>query len=183
MKIILTMILLSFATVGLSAQNTPSPNICEDDPRFNQFDFWLGDWRVTDRAKGDFQGTNKITKAEKGCLIFEHWTSKAGNTGSSINYYNPNLDEWRQIWVSNGYSIDIKGKLENGSMTLIGKIHYYKTGKSFPFKGTWTYESDGTVRQHFEQYDVNSDAWKVWFDGRYTRSDGANGTTAVPKDQ
>ena len=168
---------LLMATSPASAQQVPAqpheaappPGVCESDDRFNQFDFWLGTWRVTSRADGSFQGTNRITKAQKNCLIHEHCTSKAGGTGSSVNYFNPNNGKWRQVWVSNGYSLDITGNYMDDAMVLTGQIDYYKTGKSFPFKGTWSREKDGTVRQLFHQHDPETDRWVVWFDGSYSR--------------
>jgi hypothetical protein len=56
-------------------------------------------------------------------------------------------------------------------MILNGKINYYKTGKSQPFRGTWTPNADASVRQLFEQQDPESGEWSVWFDGLYIRKD------------
>jgi len=72
--------------------------------------------------------------------------------------------------MAGGYSIDFTGGLdESGAMVLNGKINYYKPGKSFPFRGTWTPNEDGSVRQFFEQFDTEKDQWIVWFDGVYER--------------
>jgi hypothetical protein len=54
-------------------------------------------------------------------------------------------------------------------MVLNGKINYYKQDKSFPFKGTWTANDDGIVRQYFEQFDEEKQVWSVWFDGIYIK--------------
>jgi len=58
-------------------------------------------------------------------------------------------------------------------MALKGTIAYYGTGKRFPFRGTWVPLLDGTVRQHFEQFNPEKDEWATWFDGIYTRTNGA----------
>lgn len=148
----------------------PKP-ICEAATGFSDFDFWLGEWDVyTNDNKRQIQGSNSITRHHKSCLIMENWTSVQGNTGSSMNYFDPVEDQWRQIWVAGGYSIDYTGGLnESGSMVLNGKINYYNTGKSLPFRGTWTPNSDGSVRQLFEQQDPASLEWAVWFDGLYIK--------------
>ena len=157
---------------AVEKQPPPGP-VCETMESFNDFDFWLGEWNVysNDEAR-KLQGINLITKHHKNCLIMENWTSLQGGTGSSMNYYDAVEDQWRQLWVAGGYSIDYTGGLnESGSMELNGKINYYKTGKSHAFRGTWTPNTDGSVRQFFEQQDPESQEWAVWFDGLYVRKD------------
>ena len=102
--------------------------------------------------------------------MLETWRSANGTTGQSYNYYNPDTDKWRQVWVSVGAIIDYEGGLtEAGSMKLIGTITYHATGQSAPFTGEWTPNEDGTVTQHFEQYNADTDEWATWFTGIYTR--------------
>ena len=152
------------------------PTDCMTNPRFADFDFWLGSWQVTPFAGGEKSGDNVISRVEGGCAVEEHWTSVNGSTGRSLNYFNPVTGKWRQIWVSAGaYSIDIEGGLEGGIMSLEGSIFYYAgaagpNATALPFRGEWTPQPDGTVRQRFEQYDPEAGAWTVWFDGLYTRS-------------
>lgn len=150
---------------------TPPKPICETMDAFNHFDFWLGEWNVyTNDEERSFQGTNAITKHHQNCLIMEHWTNAQGGTGRSMNYYDAVEEQWRQLWVAGGYSIDYTGGLdETGSMALVGKINYYQTGKSNAFRGTWTANADGSVRQFFEQKDDETGEWRVWFDGLYIR--------------
>lgn len=152
---------------------TETKPACESVPAFNHFDFWLGEWNVySNDGKRALQGTNSITKHHKNCLIMETWTSAQGGTGSSMNYYDAVEDQWRQLWVAGGYSIDYTGgRDESGSMVLNGKINYYKTGNSHPFRGTWTPAPDGSVRQLFEQQDPDSLQWSVWFDGLYIKQE------------
>jgi len=153
-----------------AAGNPPKP-VCESNQRFDDFDFWLGEWNVysNDDAR-QFQGANSITKHHKNCLVMENWTSAQGGTGSSMNYYDPVEDRWRQLWVAGGYSIDYTGGLDDsGQMVLQGSINYYQSGKSQPFRGAWTPNPDGTVRQFFEQQDPQTHEWSVWFDGLYVK--------------
>jgi hypothetical protein len=149
----------------------PPKSICETMAHFADFDFWLGEWNVySNDETRKLQGSNSITKHHKNCLIMENWTSQQGGTGRSMNYYDPVEDQWRQLWVAGGYSIDYTGGLnESGSMVLNGKINYYKTGKTHAFRGTWTPKEDGSVRQFFEQQNEESKEWSVWFDGLYIK--------------
>lgn len=153
------------------AQQPAGPNPCASDPHFRDFDFWLGEWQVTNRANGSLAGTNTIISIEAACALEERWSGRGGSTGMSVNYYNPVSGQWRQVWVTGGaYAIDIVGGLDaEGSMVLEGTIYYYRSGKRNPFRGTWTPNADGSVRQYFQQADPETGEWTDWFDGLYTK--------------
>ena len=171
MRKLITIGALTLAGVPISlAQDAPPPAPCSDEA-FQQFDFWLGTWDVTP-PNGTRAGTNVITSEEGGCLILETWTSVNGGTGQSYNFYNPETEKWRQVWVSSAALIDYEGGLTDaGAMKLAGKITYYSTGQSADFTGEWTPNEDGTVTQYFEQYDPEADTWNPWFTGIYTRQE------------
>ncbi len=142
---------------------------CNEIDGFADFDFWVGEWEVFAAGTDAKAGENVIRKLEGGCILLESWTGAGGSTGTSLNYYNPVTGEWRQVWVSAGqYAIDIVGGLRNGSMVLEGSIYNFG-GAVWDFRGTWTPNSDGSVRQFFEQYNHDSEEWAPWFDGRYVR--------------
>jgi hypothetical protein len=164
-KVLLLSILITILSVPTLANQAP----CLSDKNYQAFDFWLGDWQVTD-AQGVIQGSNQITKSEDSCLIHEHWTSALGNKGYSLNYYNPVTRLWAQRWVSAGSVIEYTGTSEQpGVMTLKGKIYYQQNGLTADFKGTWTLLEDGRVRQLFQQYDDKTKQWNVWFEGFYSK--------------
>lgn len=162
---------IAFSAVGAHAQNGQQAPICQTDDNFRAFDFWQGYWEVTPWAGGPVGGHNKIEAVENGCALMESWTNSQGGTGRSLNFYNPNTGKWRQVWVATGYSIDIEGGLKDGAMALEGSIFYYGQKNTVPFKGTWTPQDDGSVRQFFEQWNPETKEWAVWFDGRYVRTD------------
>lgn len=154
----------------------PPPQVCEENERFGDWDFWVGDWNVYGKnpQNGEmvFAGTNSITKHYNNCLIKETWVNSAGTGGFSVNYYNPNTDEWRQVWVSPNLAIDYTGGLdEEGAMLLEGSVYYYANGQTFPFTGKWSLEEDGSVIQHFEQQNPETGEWAVWFTGYYFKRD------------
>lgn len=160
----------SSAAIALQQTQTPPPGPCKADPAFKAFDFWVGDWNVSGRQNGQHAGENSISKIEGDCALLEEWNGAAGSTGRSINYYNPVTKKWRQLWVSGGaYAIDIEGGLKDGSMVLEGTIWYYASGQSVPFRGTWTPNEDGSVRQFFEQMNAETNDWQPWFDGLYVK--------------
>ena len=168
MKIIaiLVLIFVSLLINPVFAQNQS----CTSNEGFSAFDFWVGEWDVyvNDKVNANQVGSNSIVKLEAGCALMETWAGAGGSSGISINYYNPVRDEWRQLWVSAGeYAIDIVGGLTDGSMVLLGEIYDYGSNGTFDFRGTWTPNSDGSVRQFFEQYNDETKAWDPWFDGLY----------------
>ncbi|MGH8129944.1 MAG: hypothetical protein ACRES3_03710 [Steroidobacteraceae bacterium] len=148
---------------------------CEHEGRFREFDFWIGDWEVH-TADGALAGHNRITSAERGCLLLENWTSVTGGTGMSINYLDRATGEWVQTWIAEGGSqIVIRGGPTGEGMKLVGTIHYVGNGTTAPFRGLWTPLPDGRVRQYFEQSSDDGETWSPWFEGFYRRVTQAAG--------
>jgi hypothetical protein len=136
---------------------------------FRQFDFWAGQWQVDD-ATGKSAGRNSITIEQGGCVLVERWTSDAGGTGLSINYYDPQAKRWTQQWVGLGLLLTMHGALRDGAMVLEGPLQYLATGRVTRLRGTWSSLPDGRVRQHFEESPDEGRPWTEWFDGYYRRS-------------
>lgn len=146
------------------------------DPVFDDFDFWVGEWDVYGQ-NGKLAGVNSIRKEEYGCLLVERWTNTGGITGQSYNFVDLATGEWRQVWVSAGATIDYAGGLDaKGAMVLEGTIGYGagQAGNGAKFRGTWTPNADGSVTQHFQQYDDTKNEWTDWFIGTYKRKPAAN---------
>jgi hypothetical protein len=149
-------------------QQQQPPPICETTSEFRAFDFWVGEWDVFDTG-GNKVGENRIESRERGCVLVEQWTASSGGTGMSMNFYDNVTGKWRQVWVAGGYSIDIAGNPNAaGAMVLEGALHNYRRATNTAFRGTWTPNADGSVRQLFEQKD-STGSWQVWFDGKYVR--------------
>ena len=147
----------------------PEPSPCEQEARFREFDFWVGEWDVHD-ADGNFVGENSITRAERGCVLIEEWRGAKGSTGISMNYLDRIRDEWVQIWhAAAGYQLEIRGGLTDEGMLLTGKVHYIGSGQTAAFRGLWTPLPDGRVRQYFEQSADDGATWQPWFEGFYSR--------------
>ena len=153
--------------LGAHAQSDSQPGPCDAEP-YQAFDFWLGAWRVTDPA-GELAGSSTITKQENGCLLVERWESARGTTGQSYNYFDPGTEMWRQVWISPDVVIDYEGgPNQRGHMLLEGTIKY-RNGDTHPFRGNWVPNANGTVTQHFEQYDEGEERWEDWFIGTYRK--------------
>lgn len=175
MKSLISIVLLSLLfTAGAVCAQAQTPQFpCEDDERFAQFDFWVGEWDVH-VANGTFAGSNSIASDYRNCVLVEDYESATGFIGMSVNYLDHQAGEWVQIWNdASGSQINIRGGLTEEGMLLVGTIHYIGNDSTVPFRGLWTPLPDGRVRQFFEQYDSAAEKWVTWFEGFYTRkSDG-----------
>lgn len=168
-KITLTSALLS-AVLATSAGAQQAGPACTSEVH-DDFDFWVGSWNVYAPDDGPYLGHNTIARINGGCLITEHWVGASGNAGDSINVYDPLIGAWRQVWMSNGWYIDYTGGLNAaGEMVLTGESYTIPTDSRAGFRGTWTAQDDGTVRQFFEQQDSEG-SWQAVFTGIYVRED------------
>jgi hypothetical protein len=141
-------------------------------PEYRQFDFWLGDWNVTNPA-GKSAGHNHVTSEYGGCVLQEHWSGSGGSLGSSFNIYDPVRKVWHQTWVDNGGTLlEIEGGLKDGSRVMSGE-QLQADGKKLLNRITWTpigSGGDSKVRQHWEISTDGGKSWKTSFDGLYTHS-------------
>ena len=164
--------LFGFASSRVHAE---SPTLAKSPPcsavEFHQWDFWLGEWRVTD-IKGTFQGANEIKRAPSGCGLIEDWHGVGGGNGVSFNGYDAARKTWTQFWVSPGSIIRLEGKLDGqGTMRTEGTITYNSRGIEHLFRGIWTPLPNGAVRQEFYEQDPATKTWANWFTGIYRHPD------------
>jgi len=154
-----------------AANNEESVSPCTHPEDYREFDFWLGSWIVR-LADGTEAGRNVIRKEQAGCALIERWTGRRGNTGISLNYFDPSANEWVQHWVDEqGTLIILRGGITGRSMILQGTIYDAARAQTNLLRGTWTPMDDGRVRQFFEESADDGATWKEWFEGFYTRSD------------
>ncbi len=140
-----------------------------DAPEFRQFDFWLGEWRVT-KSDGQLAGTNRISREYGGCVLHEHYQTAKGYEGESLNTYDSGRKRWHQTWVDNsGTLLLLDGGMQGSNMVLEGSTTDDK-GVVTRHRITWTPSPDGTVRQHWQSTDA-SGGWITAFDGIYRRAD------------
>lgn len=151
----------------LAAAQTPAPPPgCPAQVR-RQFDFWIGNWDVT--VGGKPAGVNRIERILDGCALLENWTGAGGMSGKSLNFYDPQREQWHQTWVDDrGGSLGLDGRFSGGSMVLTG-TKQDQAGKTTLNRITWTALPSGQVRQLWDTSSDNGKSWTVAFDGLYTR--------------
>ena len=121
---------------------------------------------------GQVAGSNSITAILAGCVLQENWVGAGGDAGTSLNFYDPQKQAWRQLWVwRRGTTLELEGGLVDGKMVLTGRS-VGKSGAAVENRITWTANADGTVRQLWESSSDSGTTWKASFDGLYRRKTG-----------
>jgi hypothetical protein len=136
-------------------------------PEARQFDFWIGEWEVTNPA-GKVAGRSSIELVAGGAGVLENWTGATGYTGRSLNAWNAAKKQWQQYWVgSDGGVLELAGGIAEGRMVLSAEREV--RGQRRLERITWTPNADGTVRQHWEQSIDGGKTWTTAFDGLYRK--------------
>ena len=150
---------------------------CAHDPRYREFDFWLGDWdvRPTGQPPAGPPSRNTITSDEDGCVLTEHWESPSGSKGRSFNIFDRSYGQWRQTWVDNvGGQHDYRGSLKDGNMVFLGDIPAPNGQRGrIPTRLTFFRISKDTVRQFSEISNDSGRTWQVSYDLTYVRRPGS----------
>lgn len=158
------------ATQQPVVQQKKRPPPCMSE-HHRQFDFWIGEWQVTD-PDGKAVGHSNIESRLNRCVIHEHWQGGGGSDGESFNIYNASSGQWEQFWVDNGGNrLHLKGALVDGRMVLSGEQDKPDPGSGIVQREriTWTPNADGSVRQFWETSKDGGKTWAVSFDGLYRR--------------
>jgi hypothetical protein len=130
---------------------------CHNGAEQTQSDFWLGSWNVFLGANQ--VGTNNISKRAEGCILVEDWQSP-GQTGMSVNYYDPTRQQWHQLFIfDNGAASDWWGALVDGRMVLTSTGPGTTPGTTSLSRMTFTRLSADSVTQVIE---VSADSGKTW---------------------
>ncbi|RIV69946.1 hypothetical protein [Flagellimonas aequoris] len=160
--------IILFLSILVNAQNNGSCNCCSENHK--AFDFWIGEWEVTNYNNGKPAGSSVISREEDGCVIRENWTSaQAGYTGTSMNFYNASTGQWEQLWVDNaGAILKLKGNRVENQMILTSDEFIKEDGKKYRNRITWTKLEDGSVRQLWEVLQGET-LVSTAFDGLYKR--------------
>ncbi len=145
---------------AIAQDNAPPP--CSQ-PESSQFDFWLGEWRLT--WSDTLTGTNRITKDFDGCVIREDFSTNDSIPfrGMSVSVFNAAIGKWQQTWVdNNGSYLDFTGEFADGKMVLSRKAHP-KDKPAFLQRMVWSDISSNELTWSWERSDDNGRSWKsLW---------------------
>ena len=130
-----------------------------------QFDFWLGEWKVTWGEDG--KGTNNIERILNGKIIQENFIAPDLH-GMSVSSHDPERGLWCQTWVdSNGSYLEFTGKFEEDRMILTRNA--IVRGKACKQRMVWHDIRAGKLEWNWERSDDNGKTWRVLWQIHYTR--------------
>jgi tetratricopeptide (TPR) repeat protein len=154
-----------FAAIIQSAEDATEP--CRNDPLSRQFDFWVGDWDVLNK-QGQRAGTSHVERSMDGCVIIENWHGTLGDSGMSLNTYNPGQKQWQQFWVSNSGAVTTfdQGELQGGAMRFLGTENLRQNDPR-RVRLTFFPLPNGSVRQLGEGTSDGGKTWNVRYDLQY----------------
>ncbi len=138
-------------------------------PEAREFDFWLGEWEVSD-PEDRVVGHNSITALFGGRALSERWSGAGGVEGASLSAWDAARGRWHQTWTdSTGSTLLLNGGFVGGAMVLEGEApDDADPSRRQHHRITWT-PRDGEVRQLWQVSDDGGASWHVAFDGRYRR--------------
>ncbi len=148
------------------------------DGVFRQFDFWVGEWTVSN-SQGAVIAHSTIQRTANDCAITEHWRPVNGPDGVSISWYATTDSMWHQQWVGGGGWIErMAGGFRDGTMTMIATESAMLPGSSVPasaapqagkYRTNWALQPDGSVKQWGEAT-TDGATWTPAFVGIYRRT-------------
>ncbi len=157
---------------GVAQAADPPPPKCTAAEQ-HQFDFWIGEWVVTD--KGKLAGHSRIERILGGCALLENWSGASGGGGKSLNFYDRDDGKWHQTWIDvGGDALFLSGTFEHGAMRLEGARRATDKQPATRHRITWTRLPEGAVRQLWESSPADVERWEVQFDGRYAPAPVSN---------
>jgi hypothetical protein len=154
---------LTFAACPNAQVMASSPVAPCSAPIYHQFDFWLGDWTVTN-AKNKVIGVDSVTRRLGGCVIYERYVD-AGDKSVGIGLSGVQIGNatWHQTFMDDeGTVVTLDGRWHNGIMELRGKN--FPAGRPLLSDGIWI-PKNGVVEEVWKVSTDGGRTWKVRFDG------------------
>lgn len=133
-------------------------------PESRQFDFWVGNWEVYDRAAPQQVVAHvDVERILGGCVLHERYSDVNGLKGESFSIYDATRKVWHQSWVTNrGQLLTVEGHRHGKTVTLRGVE--IRNGAKFVTQVSWAPLGDGSVREWSARSPDGGKTWQPWFD-------------------
>ena len=154
-----------------SAPQGPAPKPCAAVAERQRFDFWLGEWEVTDSTGKQRVGSSLIQSVSGGCALLENWTNARGGQGKSLTSYNPALSQWQQYWIGqDGQPTEFRESSWSGkSVVFRARTPAAGSAAATEQRLTFTPIDSVTVRQRGEQSTDGGSTWTTQYNFLYHR--------------
>lgn len=150
------------------------PRLC-DGGVYDQFDFWLGDWKIEQRVHQPdgkveiYPAHTNVTRSLDGCVITEHWR---GTTrlfwygmqqpevlwGYSVRRVDSAAGKWLIDWIDS--------KSRRFATPFVGEFAgqegiFYQEGANRRGRIRFTRRTDGTVHWDLATLRADTDTWQM----------------------
>jgi hypothetical protein len=166
-----TLLLIALQSAAAPAAPQQQTNVCEQDPKYRELDFWVGEWdaRGLKQPPNAPPASSVITKILNGCVIFESWKSQ-GYAGQSFNIFDRARGKWHQTWVDTAGGLhEYWGELKDGNLVYEGMIAPTPGKPAQQTRMTFFNLGPDRVRQLAEFSTDGGKTWQVRDDIAYTR--------------
>jgi hypothetical protein len=129
----------------------------------------IGEWTVSEGDK--VVGHNTLSPVFGDCAVREEWKSAGGSDGTSLTFYDSQLDIYRQTWIdSHGIVLELSGGFDGDSLVLEGKRPSVNEPKTIVHhRIRWTPNEGGGFQQVWTVSTDGDKTWKTIFNGRYAK--------------
>lgn len=129
----------------------------------------LGSWIVTEDGKE--VGRNTLSPVFGDCAVREDWKASSGSIGTSLTFYDSQLDIYRQTWIDGqGIVLELKGGFEGDALVLEGQRPSMRDpGKVIDNRIRWSPNEGGGFQQVWTVSNDGGKSWKQIFNGRYAK--------------
>ena len=172
-SILLAVCLLGSIVMSVNAEETSSPAAparpdCSS-AKHRKLRMLLGEWTVSEDDK--VVGHNTLSPVFGDCAVHEEWKSAGGSDGTSLTFYDSQLDIYRQTWIDNhGIILELSGGFEGDSLVLEGERPSGRDPKTtVHHRIRWTPNDGGGFQQVWTVSTDGDKTWKTIFDGRYAK--------------
>lgn len=156
-------LLVVLPALATATKAAPPAGACAD-PRYHEFDFWIGDWEVVDAvAPGKPVAAVRVTAVLEGCALKEEYRDSKGLRGLSLSSFVAARGVWQQTWLTNrGELLVLEGGVRGAALVLEGN-DVTPDGKPRRTRGTWQPVAEG-VRETAVRSTDGGVTWQPWFD-------------------
>lgn len=158
---------ISAAQPSAIAAETPAAT----DPENRQFDFWLGDWAITD-PNGSSEASSRVSLALGQYLVVENWDDGRSHKGENLFAYNADDKTWHGMFADNQGRVHVfTGKVSGGLAEFYGPSRG-PAGEAVLNRIRVVRLAPDRVEQSWEKSTDNGGSWTVVFKGEYSRKAG-----------
>lgn len=169
---VLVALLMGISAMNAAAEESEKPSVPMPDcssAKHQRLRMLLGSWIVTEGGKE--VGRNTLSPVFGDCAVREEWKATSGSVGTSLTFYDSQLDIYRQTWIDGqGLVLELKGGFEGDALVLEGQRPSMRDpGNVIENRIRWSPNEGGGFQQVWTVSRDGGVSWTQFFNGRYAK--------------